>query len=102
MADDLILFAKVNKEICEAISDVLLTFCSESEHKVSSDKSRIYFSPNVALELKESVCENLGMLETKNFGKYLGFSLRHRGASRKQFNFVSCKGLLFQFTCVIS
>ena len=29
------------------------------------------------------------MLETSNFGKYLGFPLRHRRASRRQFNFVA-------------
>lgn len=28
--DDIILFAKVNREICEAIPDVLHTFCLES------------------------------------------------------------------------
>ncbi|XP_065622950.1 uncharacterized protein LOC136064750 [Quercus suber] len=71
------------------IPDVLRTFCSKLGQKVSPDKSRIYFSPNVAPELKERVCENLGMLETSNFGKYLGFSLRHRGASRRQFNSVA-------------
>ena len=75
------------------------------------------------------MCESLGMLETSNFGKYLGFPLRHRGASRRQFNFVadqvmgklagwkakflsfagravlvimSCKGLLSQFTYATS
>ena len=82
-ADDLVLFAKVNKEICEAIPDVLRNFCLESGQKVSLDKSRIYFSPNVALELKERVCESFGMLETNNFGKYLGFPLRNGGASRR-------------------
>ena len=87
--DNLILFAKVNREICEAILDVLRTFCLESRQKVSSDKSRIYFSSNVAPELKERVCESLGMLETSNFGKYFGFPLRHKGASKRQFNFVA-------------
>ena len=28
------------------------------------------------------------MLETSNFGKYLGFPLKHKGALRRQFNFV--------------
>ena len=75
-ANDVILFAKVNREICEAIVDVMRTFCLEFRQKVSLDKSRIYFSSNVAPELKERVCESLGMLETSNFGKYLGFPLR--------------------------
>ena len=88
-ADDLILFVKVNKDICEVILDVLRNFCLESRQKVSLEKSRIYFSLNVSPDLKEKVCESLGMLETNIFGKYLGFPLRHRGASRRQFNFVA-------------
>ena len=46
-ADDLILFAKVDEDSCEAISEVLDEFCEESGQKVSVEKSRIYFSPNV-------------------------------------------------------
>ena len=88
-ADDLILFAKVNKDICEVIPDVLCNFCLEFGQKISFEKSRIYFSPNVSPDLKEKVCESLGMLETNISGKYLGFPLRHRGASRRQFNFVA-------------
>ena len=29
------------------------------------------------------------MLETSNFGKYFGFPRRHKGASKRQFNFVA-------------
>ena len=29
------------------------------------------------------------MLETNNFGKYLGFPFKHKGAMRGQFNFVA-------------
>lgn len=46
-ADDLILFAKVTEEACEAISEVLQVFCFKSGQKVNVDKSRIYFSPNM-------------------------------------------------------
>lgn len=88
-ADDLILFAKVTNEVCEAILDVLRTFCLESGQKISCAKSIIFFSPNVGADLKEKVCERLGMLETSNFRKYLGFPLKHKGAPRRQFNFVA-------------
>ena len=88
-ADDLILFAKVNTENCIAISEVLRTFCKESSQKISCEKSRIYFSSNVGVDLKESACERLGMFETTNFGKYLGFPLKHKGAPWGQFNFVA-------------
>ena len=88
-ADDLILFAKVNNEVCEAISDALLVLCTESRQKVSVEKSRIYFSLNVDLDMKEIVCDRLGMRATSNFGKYLGLPLKHKGVPRSQFNFVA-------------
>ena len=31
----------------------------------------------------------MDMLETNNFGKYLGFPFKHKGAMRGQFNFVA-------------
>ena len=59
-ADDIILFSKVDRRECEAISKVLEKFCRESGQKISSDKSRIYFSSNVSDELKEEICDRLG------------------------------------------
>ena len=68
-ADDLILFAKVTEEVCEAISQVLQVFCPELGQKMSVDKSRIYFSPNVDQVKREEVCEKLGIQSTSNFWK---------------------------------
>lgn len=51
------MFAKVDKESCKVISEVLCNFCKESDQKISLEKSRIYFSPNVDLEVREEVCE---------------------------------------------
>ena len=88
-ADDLILFAKATNEIGDVISEVLNDFCLESGQKISFTKSRIYFSPNTGADLRDQICEKLGMFETNNFGKYLGFPLRHKGIPRRHFNFVA-------------
>lgn len=53
------------------------------------EKSQIYFSQNVAPELKEIICEKLGVHAINNLGKYLGFSLKHKGAPRRQYNFIA-------------
>lgn len=87
-ADDLMLFAKVSEKGSEVIKDVLDTFCEESGQKVSCEKSRIYFSPNVPSTLKDKVYENLGIYATTDLEKYLGFPPRHKEATRRQFNFV--------------
>ena len=87
-ADDLMFFAKVSEKGSEAIKEVLDKFCKDSGQVVSFEKYNIYFSPNVPSSLKEKVCDNLGIQATSSIGKYLGFPLMHRRASRGQFNFV--------------
>ncbi|KAK9990401.1 hypothetical protein SO802_025386 [Lithocarpus litseifolius] len=82
------MFAKVDKESCEAISEVLRNFCKEFGQKISLEKSRIFFSPNVDLEVREEVCERLCIQATTNIGKYLGFPIKHRGAPWNQLNFI--------------
>ena len=78
----------MGNDACGAISEVLSKFCLESGQKVSLDKSRIYFSPNVKEEERAEACDLLGIQETRNIGKYLGFPLRHKGANIRQYNFV--------------
>lgn len=87
-ADDLLLFAKATQENWEAISEVLEEFCSLTGHKISSAKSKVYFSPNVLEEDKAVLAHQLGIIETNNLGKYLGFPLRHKGRNRNKFQFV--------------
>ena len=60
-----------------AVKEVLNTFCSLSGQKVSAAKTRVFFSPNVPIENKASLCEVLGFRSTPNLGKYLGFPIKH-------------------------
>ncbi|XP_075670215.1 uncharacterized protein LOC142639980 [Castanea sativa] len=87
-ADGIILLSKVDSVACEAILEVLEKFCVKSGQKISSEKSRIYFSPNVNERLEEEVCDNLGIWETHDIGKYLGFPLRHRWVARNPYKFI--------------
>ena len=82
------LFAKVSEKGSETVKEVLDKFCEELGQVISYEKSRIYFSPNISTNLKEKVCNNLGIQATSNLGKYLGFPLKRRRATRGQFNFV--------------
>ena len=87
--DDLILFSKVRSEASDAISVVLEIFCKESGQKITVEKSWIYFSLNVNANLRLKVCDKLGIHEATNIGKYLGFPIRHKGASRNQYIFIA-------------
>ena len=55
---------------------------------MSVEKSRIYFSPNVKVELKRGVCSRLGIQATTNIGNYLGFPIKHKGVPRNRLNFI--------------
>ena len=72
-ADDLLLFAKTDYINCLAIRDVLDDFCSISGQTVNEAKSRVYFSPNVDRDTRESLCDILGFTSTPLLGRFLGF-----------------------------
>jgi ribonuclease HI len=88
-ADDLLLFAKANDRNCAAIVNVLDEFCSMSGQKVSYTKSRIFFSPNVPVSTKHSICDYMGFLPTDSLGKYLGFPLLHKRQSSSDFHIIT-------------
>lgn len=79
----------MDEDSCEAISEVLNEFCEESRQKVSMDKSRVYFSPNVQAEIRDETCARLGIQATTNIGKYLGFPINHKGIVRNRLNFIA-------------
>lgn len=86
--DDLVLFAKADLINCSTIRDVLDSFCARSRQSISESKSRVFFSPNVDVDTRESLCDILGFRSTPNLGKYLGFPLKHRGTNNEDLNFV--------------
>lgn len=86
-ADDLIPFAKANRKKCLAMKDVLDCFCSLSSQKMSQDKSRVYFSPNVLGDSRTEMCDILSFWSTPSLGKYLGFPIKI-GATPQDFGFI--------------
>lgn len=87
-ADDLMLFAKANAKNCEAIIEVLDTFCKLAGQKLNLAKSRVLFSQNVSRRCKRSICRKLGINATQNLGRYLGLPLTYKGRIGDAFNFV--------------
>ena len=86
-ADDLVLFAKVDRKNCVAVREVLDSFCELSGQKVSQDKSRVFFSPNVSADGRTELCNILGFRSTPLLGKYLGFPIKH-SSTPQDFGFI--------------
>ena len=87
-SNDLVLFAKADHVNYSTIQDVLGSFCARSYQSISASKSRVYFSPNVDVDTRESLCDILGFHSTPTLGKYLGFPIKHCGANNEDLNFV--------------
>ncbi|XP_050258784.1 uncharacterized protein LOC126703748 [Quercus robur] len=87
-ADDLVLFVKVDSSNCSIIRDVLDEFCAVSGQTISDSKSKVYFSPNVDQDSRESLSDILGFVSTSNLGKYLGIPIKHPNSSSQEFNFI--------------
>lgn len=50
---------------------ILELFCRSSGQKVSEEKTRIFFSPNVDGESRHGICNASGFQITNDLGKYL-------------------------------
>ncbi|KAL0008398.1 hypothetical protein SO802_009900 [Lithocarpus litseifolius] len=87
-ANDLLLFAKANTMNCSSVREAIEEFCSRSRQKINNTKSKVFFSPNIASDQREELCDILGFHSTSNLGTYLGFPLRHVGSSNQDLNFV--------------
>lgn len=81
-ADDVLLFAKVNKKSVKAIDLSLKSFMACSGMSINHLKSSIWFSPNTPNHLKSFACSSLGFKEANSPGSYLGIPLGM--ANRKQ------------------
>ena len=85
--DDLMLFVKVDRKNCTVIRDVLDSFCVISSQKINEEKSWVYFSLNVDQNAREELCKVLGFRSMPSLGKYLGFSIKHKGVPQ-DFGFI--------------
>ena len=67
-ANDVVVFGEANKEQAQVVKECLAEFCEWSGQKVSTQKSSIYFSPNINEAVAVEVCNTLGIQRTEDFG----------------------------------
>ncbi|KAK9988334.1 hypothetical protein SO802_028573 [Lithocarpus litseifolius] len=68
--------------------ELIHTISRKKGQKINFAKSKVFFSPNVNREQRADFCETLGFNSTPKLGSYLGFPLRHAGASNQDLNFI--------------
>ncbi|KAK8495557.1 hypothetical protein V6N11_008784 [Hibiscus sabdariffa] len=87
-ADDLIIYARLDLSQARLIAATLEEFSSYSDHRVSSRKSQIYFSPNTNPETCASISSLLGFQQVSNLGKYLGVPIQHSRTKCSDYDFI--------------
>ena len=87
-ADDLILFTEASVEQAQVMKWCLDRFCAASGSKVNVDKSKIYFSANTHLDIRDAICNNLAMESTDDFGKYLGVPTINGRTSKREYQYL--------------
>ena len=81
----LFFFGEASKEQARVIKDNLVKFCQASGQKLSTQKSRIYFSPFTNEATIAEVCNTLEISRTNDFGKYLGVPTLHGRVTKATF-----------------
>lgn len=76
-ADDIVLFGEATIEQAEVMNKCLRLFCDHSGQKVNTQKSSIFFSKNINLELQQKIVEISGIPKVEDMGKYLGIPSIH-------------------------
>lgn len=74
-ADDLVLFAEASVPKIKNIIECLQVFGVISGHKISQEKSYIYFSPNVAPSIRREICSKSNFSQVEELGRYLGANI---------------------------
>ena len=87
-ADDFLLCVEASTSCCLTISRVLENFCYISGQKVNLSKSKAFFSPNVRLANRSSLCDIPRVSSTPDLGRYLGFPLKSNGRNTRESNFI--------------
>ncbi|KAE8676059.1 hypothetical protein F3Y22_tig00111634pilonHSYRG00065 [Hibiscus syriacus] len=87
-ANELVLLAEASIEQCDVIRGILELFCKSSGQKINMQKTTIYYSKNVDLDLKNSISASFGFQEVQNLGKYLGVPLLHSQITKASYSYI--------------
>ena len=71
-ADDLVLFAKTSLDQVAIISKVLDNFCLSLGHRISKEKTTVFFSRNTDRHVARQIGDEFGFKTMTDLGKYLG------------------------------
>ena len=87
-ADDSLLFCRARVGEVEKIQEILGKYERASGQKIASDKTTLFFSNNASNGTKEELKNLLGVVEIKEYERYLGLSTVVGRKKRASLNFI--------------
>ena len=70
--DDSLLFCKATEDECEQIIQILKIYEKATGQTVNLNKSAVIFGKRLASDVKENICNRLGITKSTGFGRYIG------------------------------
>ncbi|KAG6421923.1 hypothetical protein SASPL_118483 [Salvia splendens] len=90
-ADDLVLFSRADCSNAKAIKELLDQFSQYSGHRVSINKTQLYFSPNTDADTAREIESIFHFKVVDNLGMYLGIPLLHGRVTGANFMYITDK-----------
>ncbi|OMO64495.1 reverse transcriptase [Corchorus capsularis] len=87
-ADDIYLFGRADPATAQSMRNTVQKFCLDSGQMINLDKSKVFFSPNTKAEDRLSLLSILGIGETSNLGRFLGYPMHHGRVSKDDYSFI--------------
>ena len=85
--DDLVLFAKASLDQVTIIFKVLYKFCLASRHRISKEKTIVFFSRNIDRHVARQIGDEIGFKTTTDLRKYLGLPIIHGRTTRGTYSY---------------
>ena len=67
-----IFFLNATRSNCLVLKSIWEEYCTASGQKINLDKSCVFVSSRASEEVRNTICENLGISRADSPGKYLG------------------------------
>ena len=72
-ADDSLLFCRTTSQECQRVLNILMAYERAFGQQLNRDKTTLFFSKAVPQVMQETIISMIGVLEIKQYEKYLGF-----------------------------
>ena len=93
-ADDSLILMSADGTNADCLRNILDAYCESSGQLVSDAKSSIYFSPNLAVEEKVAICQNLRIFTEAMNDRYLGLPVMVGADRSEAFEYLIDLGLV--------